>query len=84
MGTSQFLQTLKTFFIFERVWGIFWENFLFCFTLAHARLYSLESVWMLSYGGHEKTPTRGVVPPSASANVRWGDLGTPSKSSKVF
>ena len=62
MGTSQFLQTLKTFFIFERVWGIFWENFLFCFTLAHARLYSLESVWMLSYGGMKKPPLGGVVP----------------------
>ncbi len=61
-----------------------WENFLFCFTLAHARLYSLESVWMLSFAPHEKTPTRGVVPPSASTNVRRGDLGTPSKSSKVF
>ncbi len=30
------------------VWGNFWENFLFYFTLAHARLYSLALVWMLS------------------------------------
>ncbi len=52
------------------VWGNFWENFLFYFALAHARLYRLDRLWMLSYGGGGTAPRGAALPISAGGVVR--------------